>query len=68
MKQFYLSGKLIKNKLLIYALNRINITYIEGEINNFGESMVLFLIFKKAKSFELYNTYRQEDYNKLIFM
>ena len=52
-KQYHLVGKIISNKLLIYTLNTINISYIEENINLFDECMILLMIFQRASSFEL---------------
>ena len=53
MRQFHLVGKIISNKLLLYTLYTINLTYLEEDINRFDENMILLMIFQRATSFEL---------------
>jgi glycosyltransferase involved in cell wall biosynthesis len=73
MKQYHLVGKIISNKLLIYTLNTINMTYIEENINLFDECMILLMIFQRASSFELlkiratYKTKRNSNSNNFLF-
>lgn len=56
IKQFHLSGKLIKTNFFKKILENIDNFYKEQNMENFEEMMLLFLLFKKAKSFELLKT------------
>ena len=53
VKQFHLSGKLIKTSFFKKILENIDNFYKEQNMENFEEMMLLFILFKKAKSFEL---------------
>ena len=49
----YLTGKLIKKELLINVLDSIDIFYKEQNMNYFDEDLILYPLFKNAKSFKL---------------
>lgn len=55
IKQFHLSGKLIKKSLLIEAFKNIDNYYLEKDMNYFEESLILLILLKKAKSFYFSN-------------
>ena len=55
IKQFHLSGKLINKNLLIEAFKIIDDYYLQKGMNYFDQSLILLILFKKAKSFLFYN-------------
>jgi len=55
IKQFHLSGKLIKKSLFIEAFNNIDKNYFEKDMNNFEQNLLLLIILKKAKSLLILN-------------
>jgi glycosyltransferase involved in cell wall biosynthesis len=55
MKQFHLSGKLIKKSLLIEAFKNIDNYYFEKDMNYFEQHLILLILLKKANSFIFFN-------------
>lgn len=53
LKQYHLTGKLILKELLVNTLESIDNFYVSQNMNFYEESMLLFILFKKAQSFEL---------------
>ena len=53
LKQFHISGKIIQKEFFINVLNNMDNFYKEQNMSYFEESMILFILFKKAKSFEM---------------
>lgn len=53
LKQFHITGKIIKKELYLFILENIDNFYKEQNMNYYEESMLLFMLFKKANSFEL---------------
>ena len=56
IKQFHLSGKLIKTNFFKKIIENMDNFYKEQNMDSFEEKMLLFILFKKAKSFELLKT------------
>ena len=52
-KQFHLSGKLIKKSLFTKILEDMDKFYMDQNMDYYEEDMLLFILFKKAESFEL---------------
>ena len=50
-KQYHITGKIIKKSVFIEAMNDIDNYYLEKNNILFEESMILFKLFQKAKSF-----------------
>lgn len=55
IKQFHLSGKLIKKSLFIEAFNSIDTFYFEKDMNYYEENLLLLILLKKAKSLLIFN-------------
>lgn len=53
LKQFHIAGKIIQKEFFMNVLNNMDNFYKEQNMTYFEESMILFILFKKAKSFEL---------------
>ena len=53
LRQFHISGKLIKKEFFINVLNNLDNLYKEQNMNYYEESMILFILLKKAESYEL---------------
>ena len=51
IKEFHLSGKLIKKSFLIETFKNIDNYYFEKDMNYFEENLILLILLKKAKSF-----------------
>ena len=53
LKQFHITGKIIQKEFFMNVLNNMDNFYKEQNMTYFEESMILFILFKKAKSFEM---------------
>ena len=53
LKQFHLSGKLIKKELFVYIIKNLDDFYLNQQIFFYDESMLLLMLFKSAETFEL---------------
>lgn len=53
MRQFHIEGKIIRTKFLKNIIKKIDNFYINNKIYGFEESMLLFIMFQNAESFEL---------------
>ena len=53
--QFHLCGKLIKREFFLNTFQELNIApfYFEQNIQNFDQSMILLILFRKAQTFEV---------------
>ena len=64
IKQFHLSGKLIKKSLLIEAFKNIDNYFFQKDMNYYEQSLILLILFKKAKSFLFKNTLQTAKFCK----